>query len=85
MLAEKCQKHKASYNKALDAAYAIVHVETMKLKEQFGANSKQYYMEEIMQLSWGRKNRRSINNWNVYLRNEVKCLNDGKLIFLSAA
>ena len=82
ILAEKRQKHKASYNEALYAAYAIVQVEALKFKEQFGAHSKKYYMEEIMQLSWlGRKNRRSINNWNIYLQNEVKHLNDGKLMF----
>ena len=86
MLAEKRQKHKASYNEALDAAYAIVHAEAVKLKEQFGAHSEQYYMEEIMQLSrLGRKNRRSVNHWNVYLRNEVKRLNDGKLMFFVCA
>ena len=86
MLAEKRQKHKASYNEALDAAYAIVHEEAVKLKEQFGAHSEQYYMEEIMQLSrLGKKNRQTVNNWNVYLRNEVKRLNNGKLMFLVCA
>jgi hypothetical protein len=77
-LAEKRHKNKADYNDALAAASSVLQEEAAKLKEQFGAHSVQYYMDEIMQSSQLAKKKRSVNCWNVYLRNEVKHLNDGQ-------
>jgi len=82
-LAEKRRNNKKSYHEALAAAYAAVQEEAVKLKEQFGAHSVQYYMEEIMQQSRLTKHKRSVNSWNVYLRNEVKRINDGESDLLS--
>jgi hypothetical protein len=76
-LAEKCRKNKVDYNDALAAASSVLQEEAVNLKEQFGAHSVRYYMDEIMQLYRLVKQKCSVSSWNVYLRNEVKCLNDG--------
>jgi hypothetical protein len=77
-LAEQRNSRKLTYQNALSKASESIYNEAIKLREQFGTHSLEYYMEELMQQSRLSRNKRAINSWNVYLRGEVKCINDGE-------
>lgn len=55
-----------------------VKAQAAQLNEQFGGHSTEYYEKEIMQRSRITTGKRSVNRWNVYLRDEVKKTNDGE-------
>lgn len=75
-LAKQRRDNKERYNDALDASFQVILGEARKLREEFGAHSEQYYLEELMQRPKLARSRRSVNRWNVFLREEVKQLND---------
>ncbi|KAG2101885.1 uncharacterized protein F5147DRAFT_776541 [Suillus discolor] len=45
------------------------------LQERFGRHSIEYYYEEIMQQSHLLKKTRKVNKWNVFIKQEVQCIN----------
>jgi hypothetical protein len=79
-LAEQRLNRKIAYRQALADATETIHNEAIKLHEQFGGHSIEYYREQLMQHSRLGKKRRLVNGWNVFLRNEVKRMNDGMLV-----
>jgi hypothetical protein len=80
-LAAKRLGHRQSYQTALAKARAVVMDEAIKLKEQFGAHSVDWYFEAIMQQSRISKTKRAPSRWNAYLRQEVKAANNGMQIY----
>ncbi|KAF7970292.1 hypothetical protein HWV62_24416 [Athelia sp. TMB] len=75
-LAKQRRENKERYNNALEASFQVILGEARKLREEFGAHSEQYYLEEIMQRPKIVQSHRGVNRWNVFLREEVKCMND---------
>jgi hypothetical protein len=75
------KERKLSYHNALHLATEAIQNEAKKLHEQFGGHSVDYYMRQIMQTSHIHKKSRSVNKWNIYLRQEVKRINDGRPYF----
>ncbi|KAI5984614.1 hypothetical protein EDD15DRAFT_2177067 [Pisolithus albus] len=71
----KNHERKVAYAGALSHAQDVVMQEAIKLREQFGSRSVEYYFEAILQTSRLTK-KRGPNRWNVYLRQEVKKHND---------
>ena len=76
--AAKRRDHKVSYNEALSKARGIVMEQATLLREEFGGHTVEWYFEEIMQRARMTKSKRETSRWNAFLRNEVKCMNDGK-------
>ena len=77
-LAEKRHNRKIAYHEALTKAAESIYNEAIKLHELFGGHSIEYYLEELMQHSRLSKKKRTVNSWNVFLRNEVKRINDSE-------
>lgn len=77
-LADKRLQHRVSYREALHDASLAVKAQAVQINEKFGGHSVDYYEKELMQRSRLTTGKRSINRWNVYLRNEVKEANDGE-------
>lgn len=71
------RERKLSYNEALNAASGVMYDEASKMREQFGQHSIEYYMEALMQRSRLTNNKRDINRWNVFLREETIRHNEG--------
>jgi hypothetical protein len=82
-LAEKWSSRKLAYCEALTEAAETIYNEAVKLREKFGTHSIQYYMGELMQQSRLDKKKRNINSWNVFLRNEVKRINEGVFVWFA--
>lgn len=82
--AESRRVHQRDYKSALSNARATLMAEAVKLREQFGGHSVDYYYEEIIQRSRLDRSKRKVTRWNVYLRQEVCHLNDGRLVFVFA-
>lgn len=76
-LAKQRCENKERYNKALEASFQVLLGEAHKLREEFGGHSEQYYLEDILQRPRVVQSRRGVNRWNVFLRDEVKRINDG--------
>lgn len=77
-LVEKRRLHRTTYREALHEASRAVKSQAVQMHAKFGAHSVDYYEKEIMQRSRITKGSRSVNRWNVYLRNETKRMNDGE-------
>ena len=77
-LVEAQHNHEVSYLDALNAAMQVLEDEAYKLHAQFRAHSVDYYLKEIMQRSRKTKGTRKINPWNVFLRQEVKRINESQ-------
>ncbi|KAF7976790.1 hypothetical protein HWV62_5636 [Athelia sp. TMB] len=75
-LAKRRREYKEQYNNALEASFQVILGEARKLREEFGAHSEQYYLEEIMQRPRVAQSSRGVNRWNVFLREEVKRMNN---------
>jgi hypothetical protein len=71
---------KTAYCDALSQVSDVILNEAVKLREQFGTHSVDYYLKDIMQHSRLSKEKWSVSGWNVFLRQEVKHINDGKLM-----
>lgn len=69
---------KLSYNEALSAAAEVLYDEAVKLREQFGQHSVEYYLEELMQRSRISKGTRGVSRWNVFVRDETVRRNEGQ-------
>lgn len=78
-IAAQHKERKLNYRKALYQATEAIQTEAKKLHEQFDGHGVDYYMMQIMQSSHIQKKTWLVNKWNVYLRQEVKCINDGRL------
>lgn len=78
LVAEKRRQHQESYHEALNGASLAVKGQAVQMHEKFGAHGVDYYEKEIMQRSRVTTGKRSVNRWNVYLRNEVKKANDSE-------
>lgn len=78
-LAKQRRDNKERYNNALEDAFQVLVGEACKLREEFGAHSEQYYLEELLKRPKVAQRSRGINRWNVFVREEVKRLNDGEL------
>lgn len=79
-LAHAREGRKVSYHEALDTASSVILLEARKLHDQFGQHSVDYYLEELMQHSRLGKGKRTVNLWNVYLRQRLAAYNDSKSI-----
>lgn len=69
--------NKERYNNALEASFEVLLDEARKLREEFGAHTEQYYLQEILQRPKVVQRTRGVNRWNVFVREEVKRMNDG--------
>jgi len=81
-LAEQRMDRKIAYRDALSQAADVIHNEAVKLHEQFGTHSVDYYLQDILQQSRLSRGSRSVSNWNVFLRREARCINNGKLTLI---
>ena len=77
----KNHERKVAYADALSRAQDIVMQEAIKLQEQFGSCTIEYYFKAILQTSHLIK-KRGPSQWNVYLRQEIKKHNSSECTFL---
>ncbi|KAG6870563.1 hypothetical protein C0992_013005, partial [Termitomyces sp. T32_za158] len=64
------------YSSALQAAVELVEAEAIKLREQFGGHTLDYYKAEILQTGHLKSEARAVSRWNVFLRHEAKKANE---------
>jgi hypothetical protein len=76
-VAAKRLERKVSYGAALQEARGVLIQQATLLREKFDTHSMEWYFEDILQRSHLGKGHRKINRWNIYLRAEVKRINDG--------
>jgi hypothetical protein len=77
-IAKQQREKKAAYEAAYLQAEAVIMEEATKLSEKFGKHTPQQCYRKLMQRARITQKKRSVNAWNVYLREEVKRRNDGK-------
>lgn len=70
-----------AYADALSRAQDIVMQEAIKLQEQFGSRTIEYYFEAILQTSHLTK-KRGPSQWNAYLKQEIQKHNSSERTFL---
>ncbi|RDB25797.1 hypothetical protein Hypma_006603 [Hypsizygus marmoreus] len=70
------REQKASYQVALQEAREAVDNIADDLYKQFHKHSKQYYKEEVMQISRLQKTQKNAGPWNAFVSKEVKRIND---------
>ena len=75
------RSRKEDYSNALAEARDMVMEQAVQLRERFGGHSVEYYYEEIMQRSRAVKGQRRITQWNAYLAQEIKRINEGWPIY----
>ncbi|KAG6877060.1 hypothetical protein C0993_010604 [Termitomyces sp. T159_Od127] len=68
-----CQE---DYSAALQRVIELVETEAVKLHEQFGGHTVDYYKAEILQVGRMKIETRAVSRWNAYLRHEVKLANE---------
>ncbi|KIK33061.1 hypothetical protein CY34DRAFT_100326 [Suillus luteus UH-Slu-Lm8-n1] len=73
---EKRLARKVEYADALAAAQDVVMQEAIKLHAQFATNTVEYFYEAILQNARTKGKRRGRNQWNAYLRGELKKRNN---------
>ncbi|KAG6894293.1 hypothetical protein C0992_006687 [Termitomyces sp. T32_za158] len=81
---KKREAHKEAYAAAREAASNLLDQEAIKLHEQFGGHSVQWYKEDILQMARLKTETRAISRWNLFLRYEAKrqnqdCAPEGRL------
>jgi len=77
------QTRNKDVNAAIEEARMHISDDARNLREKFGQHSEQYYFERIIQASRVSKSQRKVNRFNAYAREEIKCINEGKLHRLS--
>ncbi|KAG6896571.1 hypothetical protein C0992_007384 [Termitomyces sp. T32_za158] len=66
------------YTAALQGVAECVESEAIKLREQFGGHTLDYYKAEILQLGGLKGRLRGVSRWNAFLRYEAKLANERK-------
>jgi hypothetical protein len=70
---EKKMCHKEAYAQAEQ----VVMEEATKLSEKFGKHTPEECYRRLLQRARITQKKQSVNDWNAFLRGEVKCMNDG--------
>lgn len=71
---------KMDYQSRLRAVRDLIWEQAHMIKEDFPSHSVEYYYEDIMSQPMKTQQERDPNQWNAFLRSEVRAINDGKII-----
>ncbi|KAG6876880.1 hypothetical protein C0993_012379 [Termitomyces sp. T159_Od127] len=72
----KCDARQEEYLSALQAAVKLIEAEAIKLREQFGGHTLDYYKAEILQTGHLKSKAQAVSRWNVFLHHEAKKANE---------